>query len=464
MADEAAERRLPTIQLMDEDLYKATTMKHIRRFRSRIQFLSYSFNELKDLDHVEISAMYVLNMLKYITSLQRHYVPEDIFLWGIMNTDAEGDRLLVKDTRGTPLEKAEGWVGWTLVMKDTNMSLAQLHLKFPQLITLLADLSQGCKLPEEILIASSEPVDYNAARKKVDYKRGRETDQPRSTKWPRAEDNELDFRPQRSIRTCFTQSSQANISMGVTTIQPVPSSGERFELIHTPIGAILVEDLHNNSNEDSSVQPPNVFIPVQAEPIAFHKHSVATDTWKKRYEDQLSKLRELQETNDGLREQLAAKDVEKSDVHAIAQTEVQREREEFKRSMTVKEKDAEETHQQKLAQVQTELEEYKQSSKAMSKRLDEEASRLREALVAKESVVQALVAAHQKEISTLKAPCRKYKTTLDGEIWTNADLHARVQNLEDELNASKYTQERALQAQKSARCRVMDRLVCKGWI
>ncbi|KAL2624194.1 hypothetical protein R1flu_008439 [Riccia fluitans] len=39
-------------------------------------------------------------MLKYVTSLQRHCVPEDIFLWGITNTYAEGDRLLVKDTRG----------------------------------------------------------------------------------------------------------------------------------------------------------------------------------------------------------------------------------------------------------------------------------------------------------------------------------------------------------------------------
>ncbi|KAL2645140.1 hypothetical protein R1flu_012727 [Riccia fluitans] len=44
--------------------------------------------------------MYCLNMLKYVTSLQRHYVPEDIFLWGITNTNAEGDHLLVKDTQG----------------------------------------------------------------------------------------------------------------------------------------------------------------------------------------------------------------------------------------------------------------------------------------------------------------------------------------------------------------------------
>ncbi|KAL2636316.1 hypothetical protein R1flu_007795 [Riccia fluitans] len=100
MADEAAGRRLSTIWLMDEELYKANTMEQIRRFCSQIQFVPYSFKGLKDLDHVKILAMYFLNMLKYVTLLQRHCVLEDIFLWGITNTDAEGDRLLVKDTRG----------------------------------------------------------------------------------------------------------------------------------------------------------------------------------------------------------------------------------------------------------------------------------------------------------------------------------------------------------------------------
>ncbi|KAL2613877.1 hypothetical protein R1flu_025569 [Riccia fluitans] len=100
MVDEAARRRLPTIRLMDEELYKANTTEQIRRFRSRIQFVPYSFKELKDLDHVKILAMYGLNMVKYVTSLQRHCVPEDIFLWDITNTDVEGDRLLVKDTWG----------------------------------------------------------------------------------------------------------------------------------------------------------------------------------------------------------------------------------------------------------------------------------------------------------------------------------------------------------------------------
>ncbi|KAL2609281.1 hypothetical protein R1flu_027854 [Riccia fluitans] len=273
---------------------------------------------------------------------------------------------------GTQLEEAEGWVGWTHVTKDTDMSLAQLHSKYPTLIILLDDLRQRCKLPEEIPIASLE------------HKRGSKTDQPGSTKRPHAED----------------------IERGLPSTKKVIN----FHLLP------FVE-------------------------AAFQRHSAATDMWKKSYEDQLSKVRELQATNDGLREQLAAKDAEKSDVHALARTEVQHELEEFKRSLTEKEKAAEEIHLQKLAQVQIELDEYKRSSEASIKRLDKEASHLQEALAAKESAVQALVDAHQKEISTLKATCRKYKTTLDGEIGTNANLHNQVQNLKDELNASKYTQE-----------------------
>ncbi|KAL2644624.1 hypothetical protein R1flu_012211 [Riccia fluitans] len=149
------------------------------------------------------------------------------------------------------------------------------------------------------------------------------------------------------------------------------------------------------------------------------RHIAATETWKKAYEVEMSKVRELQVTNDGLRGQLAAKDAAKSEVHALARTEVQRELEEFKR-------------------------------------LEEEASRLREALAAKESVVQALENAHHKEISTLKATCRKYKTSLDGEIRTNADLQAQVLNLQDELNTCKYTQEQALHGQKSARAELLE--------
>ncbi|KAL2603115.1 hypothetical protein R1flu_022434 [Riccia fluitans] len=63
MADEATGRRLPTIRLMDEELYNASTTEQIQKFRSRIQSVPYSFKEMKDLDLVEISAMYCLNML-----------------------------------------------------------------------------------------------------------------------------------------------------------------------------------------------------------------------------------------------------------------------------------------------------------------------------------------------------------------------------------------------------------------
>ncbi|KAL2609522.1 hypothetical protein R1flu_028095 [Riccia fluitans] len=104
----------------------------------------------------------------------------------------------------------------------------------------------------------------------------------------------------------------------------------------------------------------------------------------------------------------------------------------------------------------TELEETKRSSEASIKRLEEEALHLREALAAKESVVQAIENARHKEISTLKATCQKYKTSLDGEIGTNADLQARVLNLQDELSTCKYTQEQALQGQKSARTELLE--------
>ncbi|KAL2621310.1 hypothetical protein R1flu_001515 [Riccia fluitans] len=323
MVDEAAGRRLPTIRLMEEELYNASTMEQIRRFRSRIQFVPYSFKELKDLDHVEISAMYYLNMLKYVTLLQRHCEPKDMFLWGILNTDAEGDRLL------------------------------------------------RCKLPEEIPIASPE--------------------QPVSTRRPRAEDKQPEEIP------------IASLEQPVSSKRPRAEDAERGLL----------------STKKNKVINSRLLPYVQAR---IQRHSAATETWKKAYEDQLSKLRELQETNNGLRGQVAAKDAEKSTVHALARTEVQRELEELKRSVT-------------------ELEDFKRSVPAKEKAAEE---------------THALENAHQKEISTLKATCQKYKTSLDGEIGTNADLQARVLNLQDELSTCKCTQEQALQGQKSARAELLE--------
>ncbi|KAL2650047.1 hypothetical protein R1flu_018175 [Riccia fluitans] len=478
MADEAAGERLPTIWLVDEELYNVNTTEQIRRFCSRIQFVPYSFKDLKDLDHVKFLAMYCLNMLKlerdrsrfwskahqeegflihqagrsnkfltpmilaYLRGLHDHSYnwakailhglrTEILFMQSKASSNEDGKTIPVVWAPcfvhilfglrctlfvGTPLEEAKGWVGWTHVTKDTDMSLAQLHSKFPKLITSLDDLRQRCKLPEEIPIASLE--------------------QPVSTRRPHAEDKQPEEIPIASLEQPISSkrphAEDKEHGLPSTKKNKLPSTKRQST---KELTAHLRRDIAQVINS-------HLLLYVQAR---IQRHSAATDTWKKAYEDQLSKVRELQETNDGLREKLVAKDAKKSDVHALARTEVQRELEElkrsvtklevFKRSVTAKEKAAEETYLQKLALVQTELEEYKRSSEASIKRLEEEASRLREALAAKESAVQALENAHQKEISTLKATCQKYKTSLDGEIWTNADLHARVLNLQDELNA-----------------------------
>ncbi|KAL3702374.1 hypothetical protein R1sor_020396 [Riccia sorocarpa] len=39
-------------------------------------------------------------MIKYVTAVQRHCIPVDVFFWMIFNTDAEGDRLVIKGANG----------------------------------------------------------------------------------------------------------------------------------------------------------------------------------------------------------------------------------------------------------------------------------------------------------------------------------------------------------------------------
>ncbi|KAL2610949.1 hypothetical protein R1flu_022641 [Riccia fluitans] len=191
-------------------------------------------------------------------------------------------------------------------MKDTDMGLAQLHSKFPKLITSLENLRERCKLPEEIPIVSPE--------------------QPVSTRRPRAQDKQPEEIP---IASPEGQNSPCLVK-----------GQRRFPLRPRNSPCLQKGPVHKECGLPSTKKNK--------------RHSTATDTWKKAYEDQLSKVRELQETNAGLRGQVAAKDAEKLDVHALARTEVQGELEDlkrlvtkledFKRSMTTKEKAAEETH------------------------------------------------------------------------------------------------------------------------
>ncbi|KAL3688139.1 hypothetical protein R1sor_014448 [Riccia sorocarpa] len=54
---------------------------------------------------------------------------------------------------GTTLEEAEGWVGWTHVKEDKEVTLLDLHTKFPSPITDLPSLRQRVKIPDTSPVA-----------------------------------------------------------------------------------------------------------------------------------------------------------------------------------------------------------------------------------------------------------------------------------------------------------------------
>ncbi|KAL2613874.1 hypothetical protein R1flu_025566 [Riccia fluitans] len=253
---------------------------------------------------------------------------------------------------GTPLQEAELWVGWTHVTKDTDMSLAQLHSKFPKLITSLSDLRQRCKLPEEIPIASTEQP-QSTRRPRAEDKQPEEIpiaspEQPVSSKRPHAEENKRGL----SSTKIHKISKPPNVSIPLPTPLPINTIvTDKLGQLPTTESQSKKELTAHLRRDITQVINSHLLPYVQAR---IQRHFAAIETWTKAYEDQLSKVRELQETNDGLRGQVAAKDAEKSTVHALARTEVHRELEElkrlvtkledFKRSMTAKEKAAEEIH------------------------------------------------------------------------------------------------------------------------
>ncbi|KAL2612449.1 hypothetical protein R1flu_024141 [Riccia fluitans] len=356
------------------------------------------------------------------------------------NTDAEGDRLLVKDPQG-----GTNVIGWNKIAvvfgaKHNNSedfrSIKVMHTTLDKYnpwayLPALVEHNPNKKLvngqPYEEVLYYKDAAPYGPMNclmttvAELFWSAGRAMGRPWavSTRRPHAEDKQLEeFVPASSEQPVSSQRPEdipiASPEQPVSSKKPHAEDKERG-LVSKKKNKLpsterqSAKELSAAIRRDISQMINSRLLPyVQAR---IQRHIMAIDTWKQAYEVELSKRRKRL---------------------------------------------PEETHLQKLALVQTQLEETKRSSKASIKRLEEEASRLREALAAKESAVQALENAHQKEISTLKATCRKYKTSLDGEIGTNADLQARVLNLQDELSTCKYTQEQALQGQKSAWAELLE--------
>ncbi|KAL3695384.1 hypothetical protein R1sor_009460 [Riccia sorocarpa] len=107
MAPAFVGKRLPSIRLMEEELSDQYASAGHSFLKKIAQFVPYTFKDMADVDLVEYSALSSMNMLKYVTGVQRLCIPEDVFWYALWNTDADGDRLLIKGTSG-----ATCIVGW----------------------------------------------------------------------------------------------------------------------------------------------------------------------------------------------------------------------------------------------------------------------------------------------------------------------------------------------------------------
>ncbi|KAL3696376.1 hypothetical protein R1sor_010452 [Riccia sorocarpa] len=92
---------------METSILQEFNLQHHRYLRKMVEFIHYSFKELADLDRLEYSALSRLNLLNYVTRIQRLCVADDVFWWSLFNTDADGERLLVRGLNG-----ATCVIGW----------------------------------------------------------------------------------------------------------------------------------------------------------------------------------------------------------------------------------------------------------------------------------------------------------------------------------------------------------------
>ncbi|KAL3691211.1 hypothetical protein R1sor_004862 [Riccia sorocarpa] len=75
-------KHLPSIRLMEADLADQYASAGTDSLKKTAQFMPYTFKDLADVDLGEFSAMTNMNMLKYVTGIQRFCVPEDVFCHG----------------------------------------------------------------------------------------------------------------------------------------------------------------------------------------------------------------------------------------------------------------------------------------------------------------------------------------------------------------------------------------------
>ncbi|KAL3687910.1 hypothetical protein R1sor_014219 [Riccia sorocarpa] len=100
MGPEESGKRLRTVKLMEPEFLLDYCNESSADIIRGSQLIPYSFKELNKVDLVEFSALQALKMIKYVTAVQRHCIPVDVFFWTIFNTDAEGDRLVIKGANG----------------------------------------------------------------------------------------------------------------------------------------------------------------------------------------------------------------------------------------------------------------------------------------------------------------------------------------------------------------------------
>ncbi|KAL3682981.1 hypothetical protein R1sor_001003 [Riccia sorocarpa] len=152
----ASWKRLPSIRLMEDELSRTFASARAGFLSKIAMFVPYTFKDMVDIDLVEFLAIEHLKMLNYITGVQRLCVPEDILSYAFWNTDAEGDRLLIKGTSGTTCV-----VGW----HEVAVAFGANHLDTEEFRAIRINNKNFSEYsPGEYLL---ETVETNAARKLV---------------------------------------------------------------------------------------------------------------------------------------------------------------------------------------------------------------------------------------------------------------------------------------------------------
>ncbi|KAL3699592.1 hypothetical protein R1sor_017614 [Riccia sorocarpa] len=426
--------RLPYVKLMEESSLEQYNLGHHRFLRKCVQFVPYSFKDMCDLDRLEVSALRRLNLMNYVTGIQRLCVADDVFWWSHFNTDADGERLLIQGQNGTTCV-----VDWHEIQVVAN--------------------GTGVKRPHPAPIPQSTRPAKMTVRTRIKTRPNISAAGPSN---PTVSGPIVVANPNATAPQVFNELELENlVSDLISHIGEVLTS--RVQEFLTPLqgwkskAESLTSELETAGHNESFLKLQHLSLRNDLEKVKAEIDGV----WKVKVSTLTSKLGTVESSDDVLQQEVAdlrnklarakteADEEAKAKIRAEVQSQFQTSQQEVISRLKLELADA----QKQVANCQLKEGAWQAETSTLKKQLEESKIGLYFPRVVSEKTasVQHQVAELQQLVQSKEATAARSKTAVEVEWQKVADLELQLQQNVDIIDGFKYSADRAKKAQVALR-------------